>query len=357
MINLILDNIIFSLQKAGGISSIWNELVKQVNCSSNFNSFFIEYPNATDNLYRKEVIINKKKIIEKIANPKINHFFNPYLKFDEPFIFHSSYYRISKNKNAKNVTTVHDFIHEYTRKGMPKYFHHLKKKRAIYSSDAIICISQNTKKDLLRFFPKVDEKIISVIHNGISKEFDIRNKKSEELILQYGNYVLFVGARHVPHKNFTPVVDALENHRNLNLVIIGGNSLDDNEIAFMNKKIKNRYFHISGVSNQKLNELYNDAFALIYPSLYEGFGIPIIEAQASGCPVIATNASSVTEIATGSALLIEKGTSEEISTELNKLYNFEFRKSIIDLGYNNSKRFTMEKMISEILKVYKSLSS
>jgi glycosyltransferase involved in cell wall biosynthesis len=357
--NIVLDNIIFSLQKAGGISSIWVELVKRVYVNSEFKSLFIEYPNAFENPYRKKIQINSENIINKSWDAKIAAHFSLRHKTadNKPFIFHSSYYRTCKNKNAMNITTVHDFIYEYTRKGIPKILHHHRKKDAILASEAIICISENTKKDILKFFPQTDEKKLHVIHNGISNEFykleDILIKN--ELENRYGNYILFVGARHVPHKNFPPLVVALEKHKNLNLLLAGGNVLANSEIEYMDKYIKGRYFQILGTSNKELNDLYNNAFALVYPSLYEGFGLPIIEAQAAGCPVIATNVSSVTEIAYGSALLTDSGNAEEIDAELNKLYDTEIRKKIIDKGINNSKQFSFENMTTKILSLYKSL--
>jgi mannosyltransferase len=88
----------------------------------------------------------------------------------EGFVFHSSYYRFTKNPKSKVITTVHDFIQEYT---SPRVFNlnSLMKSRALIHSDEIIAISENTKKDILKFYPRIDESKISVIHYGVSDSF------------------------------------------------------------------------------------------------------------------------------------------------------------------------------------------
>ena len=90
---------------------------------------------------------------------------------NESFIFHSSYFRISSNPNAINITTVHDFTYEYFYHGLHKWIHCWQKYYAIRKSKYVVCISENTKKDLLNFLPDVDEKKIHVIYNGVSDDY------------------------------------------------------------------------------------------------------------------------------------------------------------------------------------------
>mgnify|MGYP006099482547 FL=1 len=112
------------------------------------------------------------------------------------------------------------------------------------------------------------------------------------------------------------------------LVVIGGkgfNSFEKEKI----KKLKLDVTHFQGVSGEELNIIYNNAFCLLYPSAYEGFGIPITEAMKSGCPVISTNYSSIPEVAGDAALLIDEVTADNIVTEVRKLEDPVFRDLLI----------------------------
>jgi len=357
MNNIVFDNIIFSLQQAGGVSGVWKELIQRVPQKNNGNCSFLEYKNAETNFYRKELTINEAvSVIKKETNLQIERFLSPNILFDKEFIFHSSYYRICKNKKAKNVTTVHDFIYEYYRSGLPKLIHCQQKKHAVLSSDAIICVSQNTKEDLLKFFPSVKEEQVFVVYNGVSDDFNkLEIKEKPDFIQSLGTYLLYIGNREQPHKNFGPVVDALQQFPEINLVLIGGGGLKQIEINLFDKKIANRYFHFSNIDNEKLNIFYNYAFSLIYPSHYEGFGIPILEAQRAGCPVIAKRGSSITEVAGEAALMLNMGTPDEICQYINQLKQDDIRQDIIKKGYKNATNFSWDKMAEEVYKIYQSI--
>lgn len=107
------------------------------------------------------------------------------------------------------------------------------------------------------------------------------------------------------------------------------------------------------ISNAVLNRLYNNAFALLYPSLYEGFGIPILEAQKAGCPVIAYASSSIPEIMGDSPLLMHFANKETIYQCLNSLEDKNFRAMVIKQGLENVKRFSWHKMYQEVLSIYR----
>ncbi len=354
---VIYDNIIFSLQKAGGVSGVWKELIIRANEIDALDCRFLEYINSNENIYRRELNLAKESILEKSDKGLfLKKYLNPEINSDSKFIFHSSYYRTCTNKKAKNITTVHDFVYEYYRKGVPKTIHHHQKKHAILASEAIICVSNNTKQDLLNFFPTIKADQVFVVYNGVSEIYKkICIPEKPNFIQRIGTYILYIGNRIQPHKNFKPLIYALKEHPEINLVMIGGGILDKSEINLFDSIIKNRYFHYSNIDNEKLNLLYNYAFALIYPSLYEGFGIPIIEAQRAGCPVIAKKGSSITEVAGDSTLLMENGNSEEISYGINQLKLSQIRDEQIKKGFINSSRFSWDKMATEVFQVYNTL--
>ena len=115
----------------------------------------------------------------------VKRYLNPSIKRCSPYIFHSSYYRLAKDRNAINITTVHDFMYELYRHDMKSNLHKIQKKRAVLGSDGVICISENTKKDLLRFYPEFN-KPITVIYNGYDdKTYVFKNLPRKKQIV-YG---------------------------------------------------------------------------------------------------------------------------------------------------------------------------
>lgn len=359
MTDIVFDNIIFTLQKAGGISGVWKELLERTLSNGNYVCEFLEYTNARENLFRKELNIENSSILNLGKKDKpMERYLNPFLSKKKDFIFHSSYYRICTNKHAMNVTTVHDFVYELYRTGLPKHIHHQQKKRAVLASEAIICVSENTRKDFLNFFPQVGEDRVFVIHNGVSESFRQLDQTEVPAFLKpYGNYVIYIGIRTDPHKNIHSLIRALEKQPDLNLILIGGGKLDESEVLLYDKSIKGRYFQLNNVSNEHLNMIYNSAVALVYPSVYEGFGIPVLEAQRAGCPVIATNRSSISEVAGDGAWLTQAGLEEEIILGLDELRGGLFRKQLIEKGIINSKRFSWSRMATETLQVYEAILS
>lgn len=312
-----LDNIIFSLQGSGGISAVWFEHLRRLLSAKDYGNSLklIEYDTAISNVFRKELQIDDAFIWHGSSKLlKLKRYIDPPLKsVSEPFVFHSSYYRTCSNKNAINITTVHDFTYEYFAKGLAKYLHSWQKYRAIRNAGIIICISENTKKDLLRFVPDTDESKIRVIYNGVSEDYyPINDTRSND-----PSFVLFVGARG-GYKNFDITVEAIKD-TSLDLVIVGS-PLSDIEIKYLDSTLGiNRYRYAGRISNKELNELYNSAFCLLYPSSYEGFGIPVIEAQKAGCPVIAANRSSIPEIIGDKTMLTNEISPTEILKKSNCL--------------------------------------
>lgn len=346
-----LDNIIFSLQKSGGISSVWYEHIKRL-LRDGRQTKFIEYASAQSNLFRGEIEIPNEQIEAKSDKYlSFKRYFNPDITEYNPFIFHSSYYRTSSSKNAVNITTVHDFTYEYFSHGLVRNIHCWQKYKAIRNSDFIICISENTKNDLLKFLPDIDESRIRIVFNGVSEDYYpiIPNKISCQLPFENNSFILFVGARE-GYKNFKLAVESIA-LTNLNLVIVGS-PLSGQEERFLNNKLGKRYIYIGRITNLHLNELYNNAYCLLYPSAYEGFGIPVIEAQKSGCPVIAANSSSIPEIVGDKSLLIRNFSTRELYQKITMLHNHSFRSEVVGLGLENSKRFSWENTYEKTIKVY-----
>lgn len=344
---IVLDNIIFFLQKAGGISVVWTELLSRLLLE--FDCLCLMGKKKTNNVMAENLDIPlAKQIFWKNICLVVQRYLPLRLSFiKEPFVFHSSYYRYSTNKKAINITTVHDFTYEYFVHGIKAKIHAWQKKKAICHSDYIVCISQNTKCDLLKFIPNVDLNKIHVIYNGVSDDY---YPIIERTPIKENKYLVFVGSR-VSYKNFKLAVEAVAASP-YNLVIVGA-SLSMKEKKYCNSKLKNgRYNCVGRVSNKELNVLYNNAFALLYPSSYEGFGIPVLEAQKAGCPVIAYNASSIPEIIGETPLLLKELSLLEIKRCFSILEDDFRRINIIRNGLKNAKRFTWDEMCKQYAKLY-----
>lgn len=342
------DNIIFSLQHAGGISAVWKELLRNLSMDCEFACF--EYDNANGNLFRRQLSIPKHKLL------RLNHFSKVFsqfqkvkVKFDKPFIFHSSYFRLCSNKNAKNVTTVHDFIYEQGRMNLRQHLRVKMNYNAIRKSDAIVCVSENTRRDLIELLPDIDISKVHVIYNGVSEDYF---QITQAPYPKYRDSILYVGGRQ-EYKNFDFVVKSLE-ATDLNLLICGS-PLSCKEKHTLDLYLPERYEVIEFPSNEELNRIYNSVYCLAYPSSYEGFGIPVLEAQRAGCPVVAFNASSIPEIIGEEALLMESLIPENFIDLLNCLKNKATRERIVAAGLKNSARFSWKRMTDEYLSLYKSL--
>ena len=333
--NTIYDDIIYSLQKSGGISVYWQMLEDFISVDRR-----LVYNNRTKNIFYKE------RENEQVFESKL--FFERYRSvfFDRevPFIFHSSYYRICRNKNAVNITTVHDFTYELFRKDLISALHKIQKKNAVMHSDGIICISENTKRDLYKYYPNYKGKV-KVIYHGYDDKTFFFNKKEKI------NNVLFVGSR-TSYKGFNFTVSLLSRIPNLNFKIVGGGELLESENLLLNTMIPNRYEKLGFVSNKELARLYNESFALMYSSEYEGFGFPVIEAQACGCPVICQKKSSIPEISGDKCVYVDSNNLDESVAEINKLFDLHFYRDMQKAGLENVKRFSWEKCVKETLNFY-----
>jgi glycosyltransferase involved in cell wall biosynthesis len=348
--NLIYDNIIFSLQRAGGVSLYWYELISRLNRTDYITSY---YGKKNNNIFANDLGLDTK--LETKIPAKIQRYL-PFLKKVPSYsIFHSSYYRLSFQKDIINITTVHDFTYEKYRRGFPQIIHSWQKGLAIRLSDGIICVSENTKKDLLRNYPNIPENNIRVIYNGVGDEYhpippggQTKFPYLDEVISN--PYVLFVGDRSA-YKNFNMVIDVIKQLHDFNLIVVGGSEFSTEELQGM-YRVRERIQRLKGITNSDLNILYNQASCLIYPSDYEGFGIPILEAMRAGCPVICSSVSSIPEVAGDGAIMIKNISAQKIVEKIQCLKNKKYREELVSKGMLQSNKFSWEKCFSMTMRFY-----
>ena len=334
---IVFDGVVFSWYPSGGVAVYFKEIYSEL-VRKNIDSVFYNYCNETFDWPSTQL------------HPR---FLERYRDFDKDVgdIFHSTYYRIPSSSNqAKIVTTVHDFTYERYVGGARQLVHSWQKFRAIRASDMVICVSQNTKKDLLEYLPDFPESRIAVIYNGVSDVFRPLN----EQYVESSKYVLFVGARG-GYKNFIMAVDAVSILNDINLVCVGGGGFSYSELRVLKKKLPNRFFHKGRVSTEELNSLYNGALCLLYPSLYEGFGIPLIESMRAGCPVIAANNSSIPEVVGDVGGLVNESHPEFFSREIELLLNEDVRFNRVEKGFEQAKKFSWESTANQTIDVYEKL--
>lgn len=334
-----LDDIIYQLQKTGGVSVYWQEITSRIERELNW-------------------------IIHRPPCSAWNRFFPVKSNAD---IFHSSYFRITNAKNTKNIITVHDFLYELgflKRVGVPITILH--KQIAIKSADAIICVSENTKKDLLLIYPKlVENKPIYVIPHGSSLSINNQvNVKDYPRLVSLEKttkkkYILFVGNRKPAYKNFKSAISGFAQSELPGLgyyMICTGSPLTESEQNLIKKiGLQSKIIVVDYATKEELNYLYKQAFALVYPSIYEGFGLPPLEAMSCGCPVIASNTSSLPEVVGDSGILIDTQNYNSISISLNKLLDDQVREYYINKGLSRSQLFSWDRAATEHIKIYKSL--
>jgi mannosyltransferase len=358
---IILDNIIFSHVKQGGVSNYWFEMSKfMINKKTDDISFYDE-KNAMLNFHRKQLIIPKDKLT--VNDSSINSSIKTRLSkvkitTEDYFIYHSSYYRpLVGSKNYDEVTTIHDFTHNYYASLLKKIIHNKLKYNCIKRSKGIICISESTYADLKKFCPQNKNQKVAIIHNGVSDDYHLIDKANNLLASQYIQahdlnrpYILFVGGR-INYKNFNFVAQLLKEQKEFCLVIVG-ERLNSSEIKLFDKESINRVRVISNVENSQLNMLYNYAHALIYPSSYEGFGIPIIEAMKAGCPVLALRNSSIIEVSGNAGILENNLNLSGFIKGLKDLNSSNFRTEMINRGLEQSIKFSWEKCCNETYDFY-----
>jgi glycosyltransferase involved in cell wall biosynthesis len=269
-----------------------------------------------------------------------------------------------RSKKTKTVVTIHDLAFKF----FPDHFPKKDLRRlnfftdyAAANADKIIAISNSTKNDLLKIYPKIKEEKIKVIYHGYSKEIfneEISLEKKKAVKLKYGinfpRYIIYVGAIQ-PRKNINTLIDAFESirkdnsYKDLGLVIAGGLGWLHGDIIKRIEGTKNVI--VTGkFETEKLPALLASACVSVYPSLYEGFGIPIIESMACGTPVICADNSSLHEVAGEASLLFDSISSQKLADELFKVLEDEkLRNALREKGLERVKSFSWEKCAKETL--------
>jgi glycosyltransferase involved in cell wall biosynthesis len=254
------------------------------------------------------------------------------------------------------VLTVWDMIHElFAEKMDPNGQVAEMKRKAVLSAQAIICISENTKKDLLEVYSVPEEKV-SVTH--LASEIDASFSHCSEPVPSRP-YYLYVGGR-FSYKNFDGLLAAFAKavsvRPEIALCVVGSPFNETEKKLIADLKLTDRIEHYKHASDSHLAKLYRCSLALVYPSLYEGFGIPPLEAMSCGTAVVASNCSSIPEVVGDAGILFDpKSVGDLADILLFLLDNSVERDRLIAKGYRRAQTFSWDKTAAQTIDVYRSL--
>ena len=361
MIKIAFDNQIFLEQRYGGISRYYCELYKSLNEYSlievkifttlHFNKHLADlklknnlYIPTTTNTFGFNKLIHT--ISDLVSSNEIKRF--------KPNIVHKTFFYPSKRYECPEVITIYDMIHE--KFSQNKEFIE-SKKQAIKNARHIISISESTKSDLIEIY-NVPESKISVVYFGVASNF-IKGQDYKSLLSRAPKLV-FVGRRN-GYKNFGAFIEAFARSsfltENFQIVVFGGGQFNQNELNLIqNLGIDKNIVKRDG-TDLDLKQLLEDSVAMVYPSQYEGFGLPILEAMGMGCLVFTSNKSSMPEVGGDYAFYFDPSSIDSMKNTLeSKLMNIStLSTSIQKEAIEWAKNFNWKKCADQTVAVYRSL--
>lgn len=361
---ILYDHQIFTSQKYGGVSRYFYELINFFNHEENIdvktsiifsNNYYISNKKDVYHIgfFPNNAFKGKQRVMSKIN--EINSIIN--LKKQNFDVFHPTNYNpyfIDYIEDKPFVVTIYDMIHEKLSSMFSVDNTTTEQKKLLCSkASKIIAISKNTKKDLIELF-NIEESKIEVIHLANSlilddqMDMDIPEK-----------YILFVGSRD-GYKNFYTFINSISLllNEDLGLLIVcaGGGEFNSQELLLFKKlNIETRVLQFN-LTDKVLAQFYAKALLFVFPSLYEGFGIPILESFSCSCPLVCSNTSSFPEIAGNAAEYFDPYCEESIYMAVKKvLYSTEDKEKLIKNGTERLKLFSWQKTAEQTKMVYENV--
>lgn len=354
----------------GGIGIYTNNLIQQLNEIDKFNKYYLIHGvSKNTQIYKtNEEILIKKYSLSK-GSRSIWRYFSAPLKLknmNQLDIVHDTYEigTLSFKTPFKKIITVHDlspFLFPEMFSSLTVLLHKLLFSKTLQSVDKIITVSECSKRDLVTYFSIPEDKI-KVIFNGVDPKFKPLNKEDVNEFLKKYNlnfpFILFVGTLE-PRKNLSTLFKAYYQlkKKNINhkLVIAGKKGWKYQEIfETVNKlNLKNDIIFTDYIPENDLPALYNAADVFVYPSIYEGFGLPPLEAMACGTPVVTSNISSLPEVVGNAGITVDPKDIDMLATSLYEvLTNDSLMKEMTKKGLERAKLFSWRSCAVETLKVY-----
>lgn len=363
----------FAINDQSGIGRYSNNLIKNIikfDKNNHYVLFFNFFNNKKYKLACVEKLIGGSKNVDIIINNfpgKIkdwlwdNKLISPIdLFFKKIDIYHAVCFQAMPDKipkNIKSILSIHDLTYFLNKKfHLDKTnYYRIKTKKAIKNANHIISDSVSTKKDIIKYFPNHSK--IDVVPLGIEEKFFQINQKCVDIKAKYTNgsdYLLSV-ATIEPRKNLKKLIKSycklpINIQNKYKLLLVGKKGWEE-KFNIDNKNIITTGF----VSEEDLLKIYNSAKIFLYPSLYEGFGLPPLEAMAQKIPVITSNISSLPEVVNNAAIQINPYNENEIISSILKLLSDKILyKHYQNAGFKNAKLFSWEKTAKDTINIYNS---
>ena len=280
-------------------------------------------------------------------------------------LLHVPHFNIPVLGAKKLVVSVHDLIYlkgdEHSGSSLGRAYAEFMFKSIERKADAVIAVSQYTQQDLLEHFPKlkgrtfVTHEAASFLFQPVTAQGDLETAKKKYSLQR--PFVLFVGSLK-KHKNVPLLIEAVASIRrdkkiDLELVLVGRQDKKEKELLSMVQANRSFVRTLGQMSDEELVHLYNLAEVFVLPSLWEGFGLPALEAMACGTPVLASDRASLPEVVQDAAILFDPTRVDALKDALyNVLQNSELRQKMRRMGIEQAKKFSWERTASETFAVY-----
>lgn len=355
--SVLLDHQAFEMQKYGGISRYFYELMKHLPVKTQLSlGLFTNYYLHSDPACHRSGLYLPERPYKWFKGPvkRWNRFLSTQaLQRGDFTLFHPTCYNpyfLPYLNGIPYVITVHDMNHEL----FPHYFGNAEqmiawKQKTILQADRVIAISEQTKRDILRFLP-VDPMRIDVVYHGISQQ-----KREYRGLKLPDRYLLYVGDRG-GYKNFNRFLKVFLKLSVLCpdlYLVCTGKSFKSYEYSFIDELDLSSRVLLVKADDRELAQLYQQALLFVYPSLYEGFGIPILEAYLNDCPVALSDASCFPEVAGEAGAFFDPEEEESIFETLRKLLSDEeWRRDLVRKGKERLPLFTWEQTARKTAEVY-----
>lgn len=353
--------------QAGGNETFYRQLLQGLTEDKSLNSYTLFYTHANAPSLVK--VDERFKWVRIPQNPVIRVSFAlpALLRELKPDIFHCQYI-LPPRVNCKTVVTIHDLAHERYPQFSPRMEGVRMRKlvpRSARRSDHIITVSEYSAKDLVSFYG-VPRSKITVAYQAPSPRFKPRDKATsqEQLKTRYGinsPFLLYVG-RLQARKNLTRLAEAFarvrKRHTDLKLVLVGKPDWHHEKLLAKLDELglKQAVIFPGYIASEDLPVFYNAAEIFVFPSIFEGFGLPVMESMASGVPTITSCGSCLEEIAGDGALLIDPLSVDSIADAITRLIeSLELRSALIERGLRRSACFSTATFAAKVLDVYRAL--